>query len=849
MSSHLDKIKLIDSASKLAAKGAYDKAIREYQRVLEVDPRDVRVLQKLGELHQKRNENSQAAQCFIKVAEGYAAEGFFPRSAALYKQVLRLDPSLVDINFKLASLHQKLENGSEALGYYKTLLAHYESAGDVRKCIDALAGMATVEPKNPSFHAKLAALYEKAGNTVQAKAEFSVAGELLKANGRYEDYLRVAERQFALGQDDVELAREIAGVYVKLGDHKRALGKLQIAFKADKHDVETLRLLGTTFEGMGQGAKAVSVYKALGQVYDNLGEELEADNIWEKVSQLAPGDAQYAERRDQRISLAQPAVLPAAAVPATSRPSQLTDISKLLSEVDVYFKYGLFDRALDHLGKVFAVEPENITAHQRAYAIYVEMEDRERAVEQLLNVLRLHTRAGTRDSAAPYLEAILREAPDHPEVPAFIAALGDHDEGETDFASAEVVELDADGNENTGDADEAVDNPGDEAFLDGEEAADVDFADDKAMDEAFAEVAVPAVAPKPLVRAPNPVVAARAAVPIPLTPPPPRAITAPSKSIASPRAPAGPLRTAPRMPIALRSAPVSNKPEAAPSARPPAAPARPLAAPPPLRPAVPAPNAARTPAIPARAAPPPLPAPRVAPQPPAARSPTTDASPVRAPQVPPRSTIPRTTVANLTRQRAPAPVEPITESLDIGEEISSDLEQISAADPLLTSPSNFQVSAEEVISEFKKGVQRSVSAKDAETHYALGIAYSEMELIDDAVGEFRIALKGWDGNPKQSDCYAMIGLLLRKRGDLVGATAAFSDGLATTADPPAERAMRYELAETHEMAGALGKALGHYTQVFEQDPNFREVAAHVERLSDLTAPEDDVAARAPRRAS
>ena len=46
----MDKNKIIEGAAKLVAKGAYDKAIKEYQKVLEADPRDVRVLQKMGEL-------------------------------------------------------------------------------------------------------------------------------------------------------------------------------------------------------------------------------------------------------------------------------------------------------------------------------------------------------------------------------------------------------------------------------------------------------------------------------------------------------------------------------------------------------------------------------------------------------------------------------------------------------------------------------------------------------------------------------------------------------------------------------------------------------------------------------
>src|SRR5205807_8170719 len=86
----MDKNKVIESATKLISKGSFDKAIKEYQRVLEVDPDDVRVLQKLAELYQKMNRNAEAADCFEKVAKTCSAQGFYLKAVALYKQVLKV---------------------------------------------------------------------------------------------------------------------------------------------------------------------------------------------------------------------------------------------------------------------------------------------------------------------------------------------------------------------------------------------------------------------------------------------------------------------------------------------------------------------------------------------------------------------------------------------------------------------------------------------------------------------------------------------------------------------------------------------------------------------------------------
>ena len=72
---------------------------------------------------------------------------------------------------------------------------------------------------------------------------------------------------------------------------------------------------------------------------------------------------------------------------------------------------------------------------------------------------------------------------------------------------------------------------------------------------------------------------------------------------------------------------------------------------------------------------------------------------------------------------------------------SSPTKQAPPADgPALGEPQG-EASLEEIFREFKKGVEQQLSAEDYETHYNLGIAYKEMGLVDEAIGEFQLASK------------------------------------------------------------------------------------------------------------
>lgn len=446
----MDKNKIIEAAAKLVAKGAYDKAIKEYQKVLEVDPKDIRVLQKMGELYVKKNDNAQAAHFFTKVAESYSSDGFFLKAVALYKQVLKLNPNLLEVNLKLAELHQQLGLMSEAMAYFQIVANHYDKAGDTKSSLDTLKKMVDLDPENVASKIKLAELYARENMTREAIQEFKRAAEYLKRNSRGDDWARVAERLSTLEPDNLPLAKELATSYLQRGDQKRALAKLQVCFKADGRDVETLSLLAQAFQGLGQTSKTVSVYKELAKIHQERGRQTEAEAVWTQIEVLDPQDPDLLARRapapapaaPQPAPAPQPSAAPqpaaraapqpaaqAAPAPVAAPPAQQPgglareQLSKLLTETDVYVKYGLHDKALEHLRKVFSVDPENLDAHEKAYQIYVASGNTAQASEQLLNVLRLCTRAADSTRAQPYLATILQQNPSHPEVPAFLSVL------------------------------------------------------------------------------------------------------------------------------------------------------------------------------------------------------------------------------------------------------------------------------------------------------------------------------------------------------------------------------------------------------------------------------------------
>ncbi|MFH0901777.1 MAG: tetratricopeptide repeat protein, partial [Pseudomonadota bacterium] len=287
----INKNKVMEAAQKLVEKGQFDKAIREYLKVVQEDPKDVRVWLKIGDLYAKKNAKQEATETYQKVAQFYGEQGFYLKAVAVYKQILKLDPRLVEVNMKLAELYRQLGLMSDAVQQYELVAAFYHREGRVREALATIKALCELDPDNVATRIKLAELYSKENLVEDAIAEFTKAAEYLRSHNRIDDFLKVAERLLWHQPDNYAVNREVAGLYLKRSDPRRALQRLHVCFKADPRDVETLSLLASAFQALEQKTKTVSVLKELARIHQENGENAKATDVWRRVLGLTPDDA------------------------------------------------------------------------------------------------------------------------------------------------------------------------------------------------------------------------------------------------------------------------------------------------------------------------------------------------------------------------------------------------------------------------------------------------------------------------------------------------------------------------------------------------------------------------------
>jgi tetratricopeptide (TPR) repeat protein len=168
---------------------------------------------------------------------------------------------------------------------------------------------------------------------------------------------------------------------------------------------------------------------------------------------------------------------------------------------------------------------------------------------------------------------------------------------------------------------------------------------------------------------------------------------------------------------------------------------------------------------------------------------------------------------------------------NLAEELEKELDdEVVAPEAAEISTPQGEVSLEEIFREFKKGVEQQLSAEDYETHYNLGIAYKEMGLVDEAIGEFQLASK----DPGRTvECCSMLGHCFLEKGMPQLAIKWFRKGLETPAiEDAATAGMLYDLATVYQNTGETDLAYQTFQEVFGLNANYRDV---VQRVRDLEA--------------
>ena len=844
----LNKAKAMESALKSLNQGKVAQAIQEYQTILRSDPNDQVVLMTVGDLFVRQSNMSQAVEYFERLAQLYLNDGFNSKAIAIYKKISKLAPNETQPLEKLANLYVQQGILSEARPIFLQLAEAHLKANQTAKAVEVLRRLLEVEPDNPRVQRRLAELYLAMGQKKEAAQTYLHFARYLQEHGDPGEALKMIDAAVAAQPGDSAALMLKARMLGSTGNADAALDALSKVPDADSSS-ETIGLEVDLCLKSGKSDRAVELvqdadlkgpekYTLVSKVANSLIDADKSDQAIQLVddireSAISSGNQDYlakvltsvGERLKDRIE-------PQEWLVDLYRRTADNNLSEAQSQLaETLINTGELQRAEATLNELIEREPDNELARQRLTQLQKKLgrastaptdldasdfeppsreplvgapvpappsanemgldDETQQFIAQALTDVDLFSSYGLAQKATQLLETILQRVPQHaPTLERLLdLSVGSGNDRRTAELAAQLEQIYT----QRGDAKNA------ERFT--ELRSRFQRASGATAEELAPPPAAAQPAPPPAQPAPAPIAPSEFAIAD--TPPPP--------AVGATQVPEA------EIDLSDEWESLSAQPEPQPE-------------------------------------PEPAPAIEASPEP-EAEMPEFDLELVAGPgqgnhEAANTESLLDQLVAEVEGLEAARPEAPMTaaapvpqksrapqrETLAPKEEIPAIRIEAPAARSVQEASGNLD-ELSEVFQEFRAELgemEAQEQNEDLETHYNLGIAYREMGLLDEAIGEFqKVAKAVQDGHPFRyaMQCCTFLGLTFTDKMEPKIAALWYQRALAL---PGLEQetviALRYDLAMAEEQAGNVDAALESFRQVYAMNIDYRDVSEHISAL-------------------
>jgi len=140
----------------------------------------------------------------------------------------------------------------------------------------------------------------------------------------------------------------------------------------------------------------------------------------------------------------------------------------------------------------------------------------------------------------------------------------------------------------------------------------------------------------------------------------------------------------------------------------------------------------------------------------------------------------------------------------------------------------------DLLDELKEGGEEPIEDSDPETHYNLGVAFREMGLLDEAIGELQKVCHAIEsGKPfsQVMQAYTWLAQCLVDKGAPQAAIRWYERALRVSGIAEDSRlAVHYDMANAFEAAGNRKAALDNFMEVYGSNIDYRDVAERIRGL-------------------
>jgi len=258
----IDRVKVKKEADKLLTSGKVERAIEEFHKLVEDNPKDYSTLNQIGDLYVQIGRNREGVEIHKRLGGAYERDGFHARAAAIFQKVVRNAPEDIDAAQRLADLYRQMNKVTDAVKVHLQVAEHFQKKGLIKRALEEFNKVVDLDPKNLKMKVKLADLYNKEGMKDRAAGIYLEVAESLAMEQMHGEANQILERAKAMiSTPHVFLTQSRLGVIQ--GDYATAAQHLREGLAKNPRDLDLLEALAEIELRSGHPDRAL---EALGEI-------------------------------------------------------------------------------------------------------------------------------------------------------------------------------------------------------------------------------------------------------------------------------------------------------------------------------------------------------------------------------------------------------------------------------------------------------------------------------------------------------------------------------------------------------------------------------------------------------
>ncbi len=261
----IDRVKIKKEADRFLTVGKVERAIFEFQKLIEDNPKDYNTLNQIGDLSVQIGRVAEGVEIHKRLGSAYERDGFHARAAAIFQKVVRNASEDIDAAQRLAGLYRKMNKVTDAVKVHLQVAEHFQKKGLIKRALEEFNKVVDLDPKNLKMKVKLADLYNKEGMKDRAAGIYLEVAESLAMEQMHGEANQILERAKAMiSTPQVYLTQSRLGVIQ--GDYAMAAEHLREGLETNPRNPELLEALAEIELRSGHPDRALEALAEVAQL-------------------------------------------------------------------------------------------------------------------------------------------------------------------------------------------------------------------------------------------------------------------------------------------------------------------------------------------------------------------------------------------------------------------------------------------------------------------------------------------------------------------------------------------------------------------------------------------------------